>query len=152
MGPKKKEEKMRRMALLLGMMTLLIIVAAGVAWAVTKTCGSNPCTGTASEDVLYERVGRGVPDSIYGLENRDFIDANTFNRDTDKLWGGRGADKLLSNDGDGRDVVRGGQGRDVCIIDRGDGRVGCEDVRIRSTVGDDGSSGGGGGGGGGGGY
>jgi hypothetical protein len=147
-------KKMRRMALLLGMMALLVIVAAGVAWAVTtKTCSSKPCTGTADADVLYERVGRGVPDSIWGLESRDFIDANTFNRDADKLMGGRGADKLLSNDGDGRDVVRGGQGRDVCIVDRGDGRVGCEDVRIRSTVGGDGSSGGGGGSsGGGGGY
>jgi len=133
------------MALLLGMMTLLVIVAAGVTWAVTKTCSTKPCTGSADHDVLYERVGRGVPDSIWGLGGRDFIDANTFNRDTDKLRGGRGADKLLSNDGDGRDVVRGGPGRDVCIIDRGDARVNCEDVRIRTTAGGDLSSGGGGG-------
>ena len=125
---------MRRMALLLGMMTLLVIVAAGVALAVTKTCSNNPCRGTADNDVLYERVGSGVPDDIRGRAGRDFIDANTFNRDTDILRGGDGRDKLLTDDGDGRDVARGGPGRDVCVVDRGDGRVNCEVVRIRDTV------------------
>jgi len=125
---------MRRMVVLLGMMTLLIIVAAGVAWAVTKTCSDKPCRGTADNDVLYERVGRGVPDDIKAQASRDFIDANTFNQDQDLARGGDGRDKLLVDDGDGRDIAKGGPGRDVCVVDRGDGRVNCEVVRIRDTV------------------
>jgi Ca2+-binding RTX toxin-like protein len=126
---------MRRTAMMLGLMAVFVVVAAGMAWAVTKTCGTDECTGTDNDDVLYEQVGRGEPDSIKGLAGRDFIDANTFNDDRDVVQGGTGPDKLLVNDGDRRDVVRGGSGRDVCVVDRGDGRRGCEVVRVRDTVG-----------------
>ena len=124
---------MRRIALVLGLGMLLALMAAGTAMAVTKTCQNNPCEGTNKDDVLYERIGT-KSDTIRGKGGHDVIDANTFNFDRDRLLGGDRGDKLLSNDGDGRDVVKGGAGRDVCYVDRGDRRVNCEVVRVRDTV------------------
>ena len=121
---------MRRIALVLGMAMLLAMVAAGVAVAVTKTCGDSlPCNGTDNEDVLYERIGAHKPDRIFGFDGHDVIDANTFNLDRDVLRGGDQGDKLLTNDTDNRDVVRGGRGRDVCYVSQGDVARGCEVVR-----------------------
>ncbi len=120
---------MRRMAMMLGVTMLLVVVAAGVALAVTKTCQNNPCDGTDNDDVLYERVGNGLGDTISGFRGADAIDANTFSKDRDRVFGGPGSDRLLVNDGDGRDVVRGGDGRDVCFVDPGDRVTGCESVR-----------------------
>jgi hypothetical protein len=125
MGPT-EGEKMRKLAIMLGMVMLLVVVAAGAAMAVTKQCGDNlPCEGTNNEDTLYEREGT-VRDVIYGFGAHDVLDANTFNFDRDRVFGGDQGDKLLTNDGDGRDVVKGGPGRDVCLVDRGDRTVNCE--------------------------
>ena len=124
-----RRKKMRRMAMMLGAMMLLVMVAAGVALAVTKTCQENPCEGTDNDDVLYERVGNTVNDTIFGFRGEDAIDANTFRRDVDRVFGGPGSDRLLVNDGDGRDTVRGGDGKDVCYVDPGDRVTGCESVR-----------------------
>ena len=76
-----------------------------------------------------------MSDRIYGLKEADLIDANTFNVDTDKLHGQGGRDRLLSNDGDGRDEVYGGTGRDTCMVDKRDKRFSCEVVRVTRTVG-----------------
>lgn len=119
---------MRRIAMVVGLAMLFAMVAAGAALAVTKTCGGIPCNGTDNEDTLYERKGT-VKDAIYGFDGKDVIDANTFNFDRDRVFGGDRGDKLLVNDGDGRDVVKGGAGRDVCLIDPGDRAVNCEVVR-----------------------
>lgn len=119
---------MRRIAVVLGLAMLFALVAAGAALAVTKTCGGIPCNGTDNEDTLYERKGT-VRDVIYGFDEEDVIDANTFNFDKDRVFGGDRGDKLLVNDGDGRDVVKGGMGRDVCFIDPGDRAVNCEVTR-----------------------
>ena len=120
---------MRRMVMLLLGMALLVLAAAGVALAVTKTCQNVPCTGTPERDVLYERLGNRTHDRIFGYRGNDSIDANTFNRDDDRVLGDGGRDRLLVDDGDGRDVVRGGQGFDICHVDRGDVARGCESVR-----------------------
>lgn len=119
---------MRRIAMMAGLTMLFALVAAGAALAVTKTCGGIPCNGTENEDTLYERQGT-VRDAIYGFGGKDVIDANTFNFDRDRVFGGDRGDKLLVNDGDGRDVVKGGMGRDVCFIDPGDRAVNCEVTR-----------------------
>jgi hypothetical protein len=127
---------MRRVIMLLGMTVLLAFVAAGVALAandlVKKQCNSDPCYGNDNENLMYEREGT-VEDHMWGFGDHDVLDANTFNFDHDVLRGGGGGDKLLSNDGDGRDLVKGGQGRDVCYIDRGDRTVNCNVVRVRSA-------------------
>ena len=119
---------MRRIAMVMGLTMLFALVAAGAALAVTKTCAGIPCNGTENEDLLYEREGT-VRDAIYGFGGQDVIDANTFNFDRDRVFGGDQGDKLLVNDGDGRDVVKGGMGRDVCFIDPGDRAVNCEVTR-----------------------
>lgn len=120
---------MRRMAILLGATLLLVMVAAGMALAVTKTCNNNPCEGTDNDDVLYERVGNGLGDTISGFGGADAIDANTFRKDRDRVFGGPGSDRLLANDGDARDTVRGSDGFDVCYVDPGNRVTGCESVR-----------------------
>ena len=120
---------MRRLMMMLGMVMLIAVMAAGVAVAVTKTCGDNlPCEGTNDDDVLYERIGT-VKDRIDGLDGHDVIDANTFNADRDVLRGGDERDKLLTNDTDGRDVAKGGRGRDICYVSKGDATRSCEQVR-----------------------
>ena len=123
----------KRAAIVLGLALVLVFVAAGVALAIQRICNSTPCIGTNNEDLLYERVG-DRNDRIFGLRGPDLIDANTFNGETDRLFGQEGRDRLLSNDGDKRDVVRGGPARDTCIVDRGDRRLSCEVVRVTRTV------------------
>lgn len=123
---------MRKIAMVLGLAVVLALTVAGTAMAVTKTCDEKPCEGTDKEDVLYERIGT-KGDNISGLGEEDVIDANTFNFDEDRLFGGDRGDKLLVNDGDDRDVVRGGSGRDVCYVDPGDRAVNCEVVRTSDT-------------------
>lgn len=125
---------MRRIAMMVGLAMLLVVVAAGAALAVTKTCQNVPCNGSDNDDVLYERIGT-KHDRIFGLPGEDVIDANTFNFDRDALMGGRHGDKLLTNDGDDRDVARGGRGRDVCYVDQGDRAVNCEVVRRNDPTG-----------------
>ena len=132
---------MRRVIMLLGMAVLLAFVAAGVAVAANqfneKDCGPNalPCNGTDGDDLIHERQGT-VKDRIFGFEGHDVLDANNFNFERDVLHGGDNGDKLLTNDGDGRDVARGGAGRDVCYVDQGDRTVNCNVVRVRAA-GDD---------------
>jgi Ca2+-binding RTX toxin-like protein len=111
------------------MVMLITMMAAGVAVAITKTCGNSlPCEGTNNDDVLYERTGSDQ-DRIFGFEGRDVIDANTFNRDRDVVHGGDGRDRLLTNDTDSRDRAHGGRGRDTCYVSRGDATRSCEVVR-----------------------
>ena len=120
---------MRRSGITFAVVMLVVLVAAGVAVAVTKTCGNTlPCEGTDGDDVLYERIGP-EHDRIKGFDGRDVIDANTFNSDRDVLLGGDGRDRLLTNDTDRFDVARGGRGRDICYVSRGDVTRSCEVVR-----------------------
>jgi hypothetical protein len=125
---------MRRLVMMIGLVMMLGFVAAGVALAVTKTCGDNlPCRGTDNDDVLHERVGNHKKDHIMGLKGNDDIEAALFTKDRDRVDGGPGRDRILVNDGDARDVARGGRGRDVCFVDQGDGRRSCERVEVESA-------------------
>ena len=131
---------MRKVMLLLGMAMLLAFAVAGVAMAApfnTINCENRPlpCNGTNKDDLMHERQGT-VKDVIYGEDGQDVLDANNFNFDRDRLYGGNRGDKILANDGDGRDVAKGGQGRDVCYVDKGDRTVNCNVVRVRAA-GDD---------------
>ena len=110
-------------------MLLMVVVAAGVASAVNKTRNNSPCGGTENDDVLYERVGKGPGDTIYGFEGADAVDTNNFRKDRDRMFDGPSSDRLLANDGDNRDTVRGGDGFDVCYVDSDDRVTGCESVR-----------------------
>ena len=111
-----------------------VLFVSGVALALTKTCSASPCDGTNKDDTLTER--RAVNDEIYGLRGDDTIRAGLVPRekfaegpDTDILRGGRGLDRLKSDDLEGRDELYGGRGRDLCIIDSGDLARGCDKVK-----------------------
>ncbi len=117
---------MRKMAMSLGLIMVLLIVAAGVAVAASRVCDDIPCRGTENDDVLYEREGNRKRDRILALDGADVIQAATYTKDRDVAEGGRKDDRLLTNDGDGRDSARGGRGRDVCFVDPGDASSSCE--------------------------
>jgi hypothetical protein len=125
---------MRKLAIMLGVAMLLVVAAAGVAVAAerynVKNCGENalPCKGTDRDDLIHERQGT-VRDVIFGYDGHDVLDANNFNFDRDRLLGGNRGDKILANDGDGRDVAKGGKGRDICYVDPGDATRNCNIVR-----------------------
>jgi Ca2+-binding RTX toxin-like protein len=124
----------RRTVLLMVSIALGVLFVSGVALALTKTCSASPCDGTNKDDTLTER--RAVNDEIYGLRGDDTIRAGLVPRekfaegpDTDILRGGRGSDRLKSDDLEGRDELYGGRGRDLCIIDSGDLARGCDKVK-----------------------
>ena len=133
---------MRRIAMVLGLAMVFAVLAAGVAVAADRfneiNCENRdlPCNGTNRDDLMHERQGT-VKDVIYGQDGKDVLDANNFNKDRDRLYGGDRGDKILANDGDGRDVAKGGQGRDICYVDPGDRTVGCNVVRDNARDGDD---------------
>jgi hypothetical protein len=118
----------KRIVLMVTVASLLAGVLAPVALAVDQQCTFRPCGGTDSADTLYERGGRSVPDTIYGLRGNDRIRANLFGADRDVLYGGRGNDRLNAQDGDGRDRLYGGLGDDACYVDEGDFYRSCEEV------------------------
>jgi hypothetical protein len=133
---KRKERKnMRRMATLLGLSMLLLVVAAGIAVAVTKVCDDKPCEGTDNRDELYEQVGNREPDRILGLDGEDVIDAGTYARDRDVVEGGKRDDRLLTDDGDGKDTARGDRGSDRCVADPGDVVSSCRRISPTSAEG-----------------
>ena len=124
---------MRRVVFLVLLSMLGALIFASAALAITKTCRSSPCFGTAQDDTLTER--RGVKDVIYGLGGDDTIRAGLKDRtpqDKDILRGGSGNDRLNSVDLAPGDVLYGGTGRDVCLIDSGERHYGCEVVDVRS--------------------
>jgi hypothetical protein len=116
----------RKMWMLLGLIMVLLIVAAGVAVAATRVCNDIPCKGTQNDDELYEREGNHERDRILGLDGEDLISAATYRKDRDAVEGGRKDDRLLVNDGDGRDTARGDRGKDVCYVDPGDASSSCD--------------------------
>jgi Ca2+-binding RTX toxin-like protein len=68
---------------------------------------------TNAKNVLLELSGNGVSEVIYGRGGRDVLRAGRYSRDTDRLYGNRGQDRLLVLDGDARDKASGGPGRDT---------------------------------------
>jgi Ca2+-binding RTX toxin-like protein len=122
----------RKMFMLVSLTMLIVVVTAGVGLAVVKTCKNVPCRGTDNDDVLYERVGNGDRDRIYGERGNDDMSAALYTRDKDRLFGGAHGDRIVVNDNDGRDLANGGRGRDTCYIDPGDQTRSCE--RINDTT------------------
>ena len=117
---------MRKIATLVGVVGLMTMLLATVALAANFQCSDRPCYGTAQNDVIYERGGNGVGDTIYGLGGDDRIYASTFGRDQDYLLGRAGDDRLFARDGDGRDLLMGYRGFDRCVGGPGDSYRGCE--------------------------
>jgi hypothetical protein len=129
------ERQVRRIFMFVGLSMLLLVVAAGIVVAATKVCKDKPCRGSENDDELYERVGDRKDDRILGLDGEDVIEAGTFNRDRDLLEGGRKDDRLLTDDGDGKDTARGGRGSDRCVADEGDRVESCRRISPTSVEG-----------------
>jgi hypothetical protein len=98
-----KEERMRKIATLVGIVALMTVQVTSVALARGHQCAGRPCIGTNTKNVLIERRGNGVSDGIYGRGGRDVLRAGRYTRDTDRLHGNRGRDRLIVLDGDMRD-------------------------------------------------
>jgi Ca2+-binding RTX toxin-like protein len=104
---------MRRTLLVMATMSFAVLVIGGVAYALTFTCTTNPCVGTADSD------------NITGTNSLDFIDALDGNdrvhalAGSDQIHGGGGRDRLFGDqdndvvDGFGEnDVIYGGPDND----------------------------------------
>ena len=97
-------------------------------------CSKPECFGTNKPENIKERRGDGKQDDIHARGGADLVDASRFTNDRDVLRGQGGSDRLLSDDGDGRDVILCGAGNDVAVIDPGDTVTdNCEDVRGDAT-------------------
>jgi Ca2+-binding RTX toxin-like protein len=124
---------MRKVMLLVGLMSLMVVMFAPMAMAVNKVCTTRPCDGTNNHDVLFERPGDGIGDTIYGHAGPDRIDASRYTADNDIIYGGRGNDTITTDDGDAQDTIFGGKGTDTCYVDSGDNAYGCEVLYVDGT-------------------
>jgi hypothetical protein len=80
-------------------------------------CQTIPCVATGEHQVLFERVGDGVPDRMIAQGGHDHLDARTYTNDRDVTKGSGGHDLLRVNDGDAMDGAIGGAGFDTCVVD-----------------------------------
>jgi hypothetical protein len=80
-------------------------------------CQSTPCVATGAHQVLFERVGDGVPDRMIAQGGHDHVDARAYTNDRDVAKGNGGHDLLRVNDGDTMDAAIGGPGSDLCVVD-----------------------------------
>ncbi len=80
-------------------------------------CQTEPCVATGDHQVLFERVGDGVPDRMIAKGGHDRLDARAYTDDRDVAKGNGGHDLLRVNDGDTMDGAVGGPGYDVCVVD-----------------------------------
>ena len=80
-------------------------------------CQTVPCVATGDHQVLFERVGDGVPDRMIAQGGHDHLDARSYTNDRDVTKGSGGHDLLRVNDGDTMDGAIGGPGWDTCVVD-----------------------------------
>jgi hypothetical protein len=99
----------------------LMVGSAGTAFAQmiggVIQCQTIPCVATGDHQVLFERVGDGVPDRMIAQGGHDHLDARAYTNDRDVAKGGGGHDLLRVNDGDAMDGAIGGPGSDLCVVD-----------------------------------
>jgi hypothetical protein len=95
-------------------------------------CQTKPCVATGAHQVLFERVGDGVPDRMIAKGGHDRLDARAYTDDRDVAKGNGGHDLLRVNDGDTLDGAVGGLGYDVCVVDATiEAADTCEQVVVR---------------------
>jgi hypothetical protein len=119
------EKSKKRLAMVLtlaGVLAALVVGSAGTALAQQVIggaiqCQSIPCIATGAHQVLFERVGDGVPDRMIAKGGHDRLDARAYTNDRDVAKGSGGHDLLRVNDGDAMDGAIGGPGFDTCVVD-----------------------------------
>jgi hypothetical protein len=129
-----------KLAMMLALAVLLVALlasAAGTALAQQVIggaiqCQTKPCVATGAHQVLFERVGDGVPDRMIAKGGHDRLDARAYTDDRDVAKGNGGHDLLRVNDGDALDGAVGGPGYDVCVVDATiEAADTCEQVVVR---------------------
>src|SRR5215203_1306344 len=119
------EKRKKRIAMVLTLavvLAALMVGSAGTALAQQVIggaiqCQTIPCVATGDHQVLFERVGDGVPDRMIAQGGHDHLDARAYTNDRDVAKGGGGHDLLRVNDGDAMDGAIGGPGSDLCVVD-----------------------------------
>ncbi len=125
---------MRKIAMGLATMLVLLVMVAGVALAANQIihCAGQPCTASGDDDLVYERRGNGLNDTIYLKGGDDQVRARAWTRDRDEIYGSSGYDLIYVDDGDTNDRIRGGRGNDKCYVDaRVEIVSGCSVVIVR---------------------
>jgi Ca2+-binding RTX toxin-like protein len=113
---------MRKMLLLVAMLAMALAVAAPAFAAVKR--------GDGGDNYIRETCGN---DTLVGRGGNDTLDANNCGGDRDLLYGNRGNDRLLANDGDRLDSLNGGPGFDTCVVDaKSEVDGGCNRVLVRA--------------------
>jgi hypothetical protein len=118
-----KEEEVRiKVGMMIAMAVVLVtLVGSGPALAQmiggVIQCQTKTCVATGDHQVLFERVGDGVPDRMIAQGGHDHLDARAYTDDRDVAKGGGGHDLLRVNDGDTMDAAIGGPGSDLCVVD-----------------------------------
>jgi hypothetical protein len=121
----KEEEVRTKIAMMIAMAvaSLLVGLVGSAGPALAKViggaiqCQSIPCVATGAHQVLFERVGDGVPDRMIAQGGHDHLDARSYTNDRDVAKGSGGHDLLRVNDGDAMDGAIGGPGWDTCVVD-----------------------------------
>src|ERR671917_2251973 len=118
------EKRKKRIAMVLTLavvLATLMVGSAGTAFAQmiggVIQCQTIPCLASADHQVLFERVGDGVPDRMIAQGGHDHLDARAYTNDRDVAKGSGGHDLLRVNDGDAMDGAIGGPGFDICVVD-----------------------------------
>jgi hypothetical protein len=113
-----------KIAMMIAMTVVLVALmvgSAGTAFAQmiggVIQCQTIPCVATGDHQVLFERVGDGVPDRMIAQGGHDHLDARAYTNDRDVAKGSGGHDLLRVNDGDAMDGAIGGPGSDLCVVD-----------------------------------
>ena len=112
-----------KIAMMIAMAVVLVALVGSTGTALAQViggaiqCQSVPCVGTGAHQVLFERVGDGVPDRMIAKGGHDHLDARSYTNDRDVTKGNGGNDLLRVNDGDAMDGAIGGPGFDTCVVD-----------------------------------
>jgi len=113
-----------KMAMMVALGVVLVALLGGAGTASAQQviggaiqCQTRPCVATGAHQVLFERVGDGVPDRMIAKGGHDRLDARAYTDDRDVAKGNGGHDLLRVNDGDAMDAAVGGPGYDVCVVD-----------------------------------
>jgi len=106
-----------KLAVLFTTMLVAMMIAVPIAYAAQIQCRALQCNGTLNRDLILERRGNNLNDSIFGRAGSDRLRAGAYTSEVDRLNGQRGNDILNAMDDDWQDSLNGGPGYDRCTGD-----------------------------------
>ena len=127
---------MRRIVTMVALSVVLLAVSAGAVFAANQIirCAGQPCVATGNDDLVYERAGNRLNDTIYLKGGDDQVRAGGYTNDQDRIYGSSGFDLIYVSDGDRHDRIRGGKGNDKCYVDaRVEVVGGCSVIIVRQA-------------------